>query len=174
MAWTQPPRTWTDGELVTAAIMNTHVRDQLSVVPHFVAKSADESVTSSTAHQDDDHLFFAMEANATYLVELVLRVTSTSATPDITTRFSFPAGATFNIQMIHTTSSGTFFESRLHEGAHTADTEVLTTGTIISYRGVVACGGTAGDFRLQWAQQTSNANATTVKKGSHMLWAKVA
>lgn len=29
MAWTAP-RTWTTGELVTAAIMNTHVRDNLS------------------------------------------------------------------------------------------------------------------------------------------------
>lgn len=30
MAWTQPPRTWTTTELVTAAMMNTHVRDQLA------------------------------------------------------------------------------------------------------------------------------------------------
>ncbi len=29
MAWTAP-RTWTTGELVTAAVMNTHVRDNLS------------------------------------------------------------------------------------------------------------------------------------------------
>ena len=29
MAWTSP-RTWTTGELVTAALMNTHVRDNLS------------------------------------------------------------------------------------------------------------------------------------------------
>lgn len=31
MAWTAP-RTWTTGELVTAAIMNTHVRDNLSAI----------------------------------------------------------------------------------------------------------------------------------------------
>lgn len=31
MAWTTP-RTWVAGELVTAAIMNTHVRDNLSMV----------------------------------------------------------------------------------------------------------------------------------------------
>lgn len=29
MAWTEPPRTWVDGETETAAIFNTHVRDQL-------------------------------------------------------------------------------------------------------------------------------------------------
>lgn len=33
MAWTAP-RTWTTGELVTAAIMNTHVRDnELETAP---------------------------------------------------------------------------------------------------------------------------------------------
>lgn len=31
MAWTAP-RTWTTGELVTAAIMNTHIRDNLNVL----------------------------------------------------------------------------------------------------------------------------------------------
>ncbi len=31
MAWTSP-RTWTTGELVTAAIMNTHVRDNLNAL----------------------------------------------------------------------------------------------------------------------------------------------
>ena len=31
MAWTTP-RTWTTGEMVTAALMNTHVRDNLNVV----------------------------------------------------------------------------------------------------------------------------------------------
>lgn len=29
MAWTEPPRTWVSEEIVTAAIMNTHVKDQL-------------------------------------------------------------------------------------------------------------------------------------------------
>ena len=29
MAWTDPPRTWVVGEVVTAALLNTHLRDQL-------------------------------------------------------------------------------------------------------------------------------------------------
>lgn len=32
MAFTDPPRTWTDGELVTASIGNTHWRDQFSAL----------------------------------------------------------------------------------------------------------------------------------------------
>ena len=32
MAWTEPPRTWVASEVVTAAMMNTHVRDQLKAI----------------------------------------------------------------------------------------------------------------------------------------------
>lgn len=34
MAWTSP-RTWTTGELVTAANLNTHIRDQLNAISHY-------------------------------------------------------------------------------------------------------------------------------------------
>lgn len=40
MAWTSP-RTWTTSELVSASIMNTHVRDNLSVTAPGVAASGD-------------------------------------------------------------------------------------------------------------------------------------
>ena len=34
MAWTDPPRTWSTSELVTATLLNTHLRDQLiSILP---------------------------------------------------------------------------------------------------------------------------------------------
>ena len=48
MAWTTP-RTWVTDELVTAAIMNSAVRDNFNSTMHLVArKTADQSVTSST------------------------------------------------------------------------------------------------------------------------------
>lgn len=51
MAWTTP-RTWTTGETVTAAIMNTHVRDNLDFLHGHhgcrVFKSANQTVTSGS------------------------------------------------------------------------------------------------------------------------------
>lgn len=41
MAWTAP-RTWTTGELVTAALMNTHVRDNLSHLGGSTGASLDQ------------------------------------------------------------------------------------------------------------------------------------
>ncbi len=45
MAWTTP-KTWTTGELVTAADLNTHVRDNLTAV--FAPSNFQEAVGSST------------------------------------------------------------------------------------------------------------------------------
>ena len=62
--WTEPPRDWTAGELVTEAIMDTHVKNQLISTLHLLKyKSSDETVTSSTVLQNDDDLVYAVGAN---------------------------------------------------------------------------------------------------------------
>jgi hypothetical protein len=48
MAWTEP-RTWTTGEIVTKAILDTHVRDNLNEVWHEVAYNEITSGVSTTA-----------------------------------------------------------------------------------------------------------------------------
>jgi hypothetical protein len=50
MAWTAP-RTWTTGEVVTAAIMNTHVRDNLAFLKEiaYVEFTANVTVNATTA-----------------------------------------------------------------------------------------------------------------------------
>lgn len=56
MAWTTP-RTWTTTELVTAAMMNTHVRDNLSFLAGTVGASNTDSRTfTNTAYADLDAL----------------------------------------------------------------------------------------------------------------------
>ena len=46
MAW--PPRDWTDDELVTAAIMNAHLRDVFNALsPNVLSKTGAYTVTSS-------------------------------------------------------------------------------------------------------------------------------
>lgn len=57
MAWTAP-RTWTTGELVTAAIMNTHVRDNLLHLGDSAGTTVDDTVTgfTNTSYADMDAL----------------------------------------------------------------------------------------------------------------------
>jgi hypothetical protein len=169
MAWTNPPRTWTDGELVTAAIMNTHVRDQLSLVPHIIAKSADESVTSSTVLQDDDHLTFAIGVSESWWFQFALCRTGPGG---LKIALNAPTGATgfwsynswasaINAQRI-TTAAATFVDGETaSESDGTADVHTVD--------GYVLNSSTGGTFKLRWAQTNSNGTATVIKKGSHLL-----
>ncbi|MBL0311054.1 MAG: collagen-like protein, partial [Bacteroidetes bacterium] len=59
----------------------------------FARKTADESVTSSTSLQDDNHLQFAIGANETWDVSFVLRFTASSG-GDIKFALVLPSGAT--------------------------------------------------------------------------------
>ena len=73
MAWTTP-KTWSAGETLTAANFNTHIRDNLLAINNHVhvRKTADQSVTSSTALVDDTHLTFAIAANEEWIFQLAL------------------------------------------------------------------------------------------------------
>ena len=57
-AWTTP-RTWTTGELITAAIMNTHIRDNLNVLKappsdNYEVNEVSDYTTTSTSFIDVD------------------------------------------------------------------------------------------------------------------------
>lgn len=174
------PRTWVVGETVTAALMNQEIRDQFNDVIadlDTVHKTADESVTSSTTLQNDNHLLVSVLANSEY---------------EIIVRMAVNGGASGDVKMAWTVPSGTTgqrFSSgpAVSSATSTADTTVRASGltdsftTEINY-GVFSTGqqsfieetlyvvtaGTAGTVQLQWAQNASSATATTVEAGSYI------
>jgi len=177
MAFTVP-RTWTDGELVTKAIMDPHIRDNfLSMGPHLIVrKTADESVTSSTVFQADDVLILPVSANEVWKFEFYLLVTA-AATGDFKCRWTFPAGGTFSARSANvgfgdatqntlwatTTSPATAYAGLASFAANTTATPIVIDGVYVN-------AGTGGSVTLEWAQDTSNATATVVKANS-TLWA---
>lgn len=151
----------------------------------FVRKTADESLTSNTTLQNDDALVLAVAANATYTFRVwILAVDATDATGDIKFGFTFPTGATchFSGKGPHTgMAAGGAFGDGEYIGRNTATsgTTVVTYGLSTSIVGVeitglLIVGGTAGNLQLQWAQNASDANATTVQAGSFMTLERVA
>ena len=60
MSWTTP-RTWVAGEVVTAAIMNTHVRDNLSALRSPVTFGARRSTNQAMNNGADTKVQFATE-----------------------------------------------------------------------------------------------------------------
>ncbi len=181
MGWTSP-RTWIAAEIVTAALMNTHVRDNLSALAdriQLVRKSADETVTSSTTLQDDDELLFTAVAGSSYKFTLGLIVSCASGTPDFKVGFSAPAGSlTWGVVGLDTAAtSGTAQAVMSGRGVGTSG----TSATVASVNGrlhVVLTGTfkctTSGTVRFRWAQDTSSVSGVTVEEGSYIEAIRVA
>lgn len=174
MAWTAP-RTWTDGELVTAAIMNPHVRDNLNATwAHLIVrKTADESLSASTTLQDDNDLVLALAANEVWLVHYALRYSSPTAA-DLKVAFTFPSGGEIEFHSSHKTSTGASDDlDWLGTTTPTASQSFGSITTSVQFAridGLFVNGGTAGNLTLQWAQVTSDAGSTIMKAHS-TLWA---
>lgn len=103
MAWTTP-RTWVAGETVTAALMNTHVRDNLSTIlpsgtawttPAFASGDYTASGTMTwTLASGDVTLNKYIVIGKTVHWHLVLTTTSVGGTPSTGLRVALPAGMT--------------------------------------------------------------------------------
>lgn len=138
-------------------------------------KTADESVTSSTAMQNDDALTLPVSANTNIAFELWFPVTSASTTPDVKFNLSVPAGATLlgaangfvgGGSSLYSAAGGVSFST-------VADGIRLTMSSadgmyFVLVNGSVRVGATAGSITFRWAQNTSNATATTVKAGAYL------
>jgi hypothetical protein len=162
LAWTTP-KTWSAGETLTAANFNAQIRDNLALVPHNIPKTADQSVTSSTALIDDTHLQFAIGASEAWNFRFVLAITGPGF---LKAAFNAPAGATGWWDFVPHDSAnakGLRISATFVDG----ETQANTGDPVVYYiDGYVLNSATPGTFKLRWAQANSNGTATVLKKGS--------
>lgn len=172
MAWTTP-KTWSVGETLTAANFNTHIRDNLNALSHLaVRKSADESVTSSTVLQNDDHLLLAVGINEVWQISLGILYRSTT-TADLKMAFTFPSGevTASAVALVGGAATVVRFEGASPAaGSAVVDGLSATVSTYFEINGVFTNGGSSGNLQFQWAQNVSDAAATKVMTNS-TLWA---
>jgi hypothetical protein len=151
----------------------------------YIAKTADETVTSSATLQNDDHLVLPVVANAVYTFALDLYTSEgTDFVGDFKMSFTCPAGATFDMHGsgAHTTDLTTGTSSNgewigklaTASAAATLAFGVGTGLTAVRVYGRLVMSSTAGNFQLQWAQNASDASGTTLKAGSYMTMSRVA
>jgi hypothetical protein len=151
----------------------------------YVAKTADETVNSSTTLQNDDHLVLSVVANAVYTFEVDLyMIESTDFVGDFKMSFTCPTGATFDMHgagaHINDLSSGTSSNGEwIGKLATSSAGANLSFGVGTSLTGVrvfgrLVMGANAGNFQMQWAQNTSDSSGTTLKAGSYMMMTRVA
>jgi hypothetical protein len=142
-----------------------------------VFKPSNQAKTSDTTLANDSTLVAALDATSTYAFRFVVFL-STGATPD----------SKYGLAYTGSLSSAFVFRGYQSPGAgigaadlFTATVETLpgvlnvnggTGTTIIMIHGVLTT-STAGNLSFQWAQQTSNAAATTVRAGSYLEYRKI-
>ena len=142
----------------------------------FVRKTADETVTTSTALQDDNELFFPIAANETWVSDWVLCVDGATG-GDFKLAFNVPAGATGRYFSLAYDAGVTTPQGAIVSNGSTdlTDTGAVTRGTlgggVVSteyVRLIVVNGSTAGIVRLRWAQGTSSGTASTLFTNSYV------
>jgi len=136
--------------------------------PKRVRKTANQSVTNSTALVNDTHLKFALLANEVWLFEALLFVGGPTA-GDIKVAFTVPAGATLSwggvgldLAAAANTAVQVLNAQTASGGAWGLGLQGVGTTVSIKLWGTVVNGANAGDLQMQWAQNTADAAGTTV------------
>jgi hypothetical protein len=138
-----------------------------------IRKTADESVASSTAYQDDDHLFLPVGVNEVWEFSLYL-IGQSHATGKFKCQFTVPTGGTM------------LWENMVVWGDTIATVLKTETGTLTNYqfpasaskggmciKGWYFGGANAGNMKLQWAQYASYATATILFANSYLTARKI-
>jgi len=138
-------------------------------------KAADTAKTNATL-ADDPHLAVPIGANESYLVYALFKSSSASATPDMRIAFTVPAGGTFDFGC-HA-NNGTLASAitwAMRDGGISSPSIPIGISIIqpIICVGSVVNGGTAGYFKVQWAQFVTNATATTLTAGSFIAATRI-
>jgi hypothetical protein len=138
----------------------------------YVYKTADESVTSSATIQDDDHLSFTLNSNETWELNGEIQVDNASNNIDIKTAFQMPTGSTMRIYVtgIQDAGGNAIQGNGLLTASNTPKTIQINGGvsTLVSFRGIIQTGSTAGALKFRWSQGVSNNSTTTVRAYSYM------
>jgi hypothetical protein len=140
-------------------------------------KTADESATNDDTYSNDTHLAgFTLEAGAYYRIDAFIHVVSASLTPDLKYQLVF-SNTPQRGSKKRSNTSGT------SEATTTTAIDLAETGIQIALGADAnaleisgyfqANASTGGTLTLQWAQNTSNGNATTLKQGSWMSITKI-
>ena len=133
------------------------------------SKAGDESVTSSTTSQSDDHLTFNIGASETWVVQYDIFIT-VGASTNLKWKISVPSGAS---AAAHIKAQGSVIGIDISDA--TSDTTTAAASQSGSNHGYyqifakITSSSTAGAVTLQWAQGTSSGTALTLKSRSKLV-----
>jgi hypothetical protein len=139
-----------------------------------VRKTADESRASNTTFTNDSDLIFTVPANKTVAVRGVIWF-STPAAADFKYRFAF-SGTLIWLEHDNHGAGVTGVGSEDIGTASPISGTVLGTGTdggYVEFDGLLTADSVGRNFNFAWAQNTSTASNTTVRKGSYIEYLSI-
>lgn len=136
-----------------------------------VRKTADETVHDSTTWQNDDALLKSLAASEVWVIELLLLYTS-GTTPDIKIQCTVPSGAVVYLSSVYPDTS---LAAAIIYGASTAISMGGNAANVMSAKVtfIVINSTNAGNFTIQWAQNTQDDSDTIVKTNSILICRKI-
>lgn len=136
-----------------------------------VVKTVDQSLTTDDTLNNDADLLFATAANTNYIARMLIIFGSVSATPDFQFAITHSGTTTAHIIGAWKLDTGaTAFTNVQGDETPTGNAILIAAGEInmlwIYY--FLRTGVSGGTVNFQWAQNTSDANATIVYAGSYL------
>jgi hypothetical protein len=138
--------------------------------PTVVQKVSDETRISNNTLTNDSTLLFNMDANANYIIEVLVFYNSNSAQ---SLQFTFNGTATPIRVLGNVNTSGTANNTLTNVFFTSYNTNYTLTSQVsgfISANILVQNGTNSGTFSFQWAQNTSSTNPLTVLGGSYIRY----
>ncbi len=142
-----------------------------------LTKTADQpSTVNTTTMEADNTLFFAMNANTTYVINAWIPIDDSNTGADEQYTFVTPAGAALNLATLRSSVvAGTAnITCNIIASAQACQDTGTTVNSAIDYiqvQGFVRNGATAGNLQFEFAQRVStNAAFPVIKKGATLTW----
>jgi hypothetical protein len=172
--WTIDNNTITTAKIADANVTPAKLSTAVNAPSVYVVKSANETVTSSTAYQDDDHLTTTLDANSYYYGEFLLFLAraNTSATPIF--KFAVAGGSLGTASMVGNSTTGSLMNGTSTLANYTLGAQPTTVPQIARIMFVILTGGSTQALTLRFAQEASSATGVVVMKGSTLRAWKVA
>ena len=131
-------------------------------------KSGDEAIANDNTYTADADLAVSVVENTNYVIDVAI-VWDTDTNPDFKLMFTCPAGCTL-VLPVTVAQEGTSVEDHDIYAASTgiAWAALNTNNLSMVGQGTLEVAGVKGTFSVDWAQDTSHADNTTLHEGSYI------
>ena|GEM_PF-3198178 len=152
----------------TAGVVKKRSLASIMGAPTYVRKTSDQSVTSSTTYQNDNALVYTASANQIFEIEAYMFISGGSG--GIKIRVSIPSGASMKLyaELKKDDQHYWVYRKLTSSSDEISWDQIDNTWGYARIRGIITMGSSGGNVQVQWAQNSSNATATTVEAGSYL------